>query len=66
MSTYLGTYKGRYGTVKRYRADTTPEQEQEVITNVLKLCARAKKRMIEESKKKQEEDKKPENDNDAK
>lgn len=50
MPTYLGKFKNSYGTVRRYRADTTAEEEQEIIKGVLTICARSKQRLLNEQK----------------
>ena len=50
MPTYLGEFKNSYGTVRRYRADTTAEEEQEIIKGVLTICARSKQRLLNEQK----------------
>lgn len=51
MPTYLGEFKNRYGTVKRYRADTTEEEQQEIIQGILTVCAMSKQRRLNEQKK---------------
>ena len=50
MPTYLGEFKNSYGTVRRYRADTTAEEEQEIIKGVFTICARSKQRLLNEQK----------------
>ena len=50
MPTYLGEFKNSYGTVRRYRADTTVEEEQEIIKGALTICARSRQRLLNEQK----------------
>lgn len=57
MPTYLGEFKNRYGTVKRYRADTTEEEQQEIIQGILTVCAMSKQRRLNEQKNSSENNK---------